>query len=958
MTISSILKNLLPNRLRAYEAIADKAMAFHESYTTLTLLPGAAAYDLKQLRTRAQAGGPEETRREGFLTFAAAYYRAIVHQALGVKLYRSQLIAALALADGYLLEMGTGEGKTLVAPLAAWLTVVRGGTVHVVTANEYLAQRDANQMLPVYQAMELSVAVTLVGQPIEIKRQAYTFDVVYGTATVFALDKLFDEVVVHPGHRLNPRGLAKTTAIVDEADQVLIDEAKTPVVYSTNVPADASAFQTLIGLVEPLQRGLAPSAPGAVGEDGDFWLDLDNKAAVLTERGYETVTEALRAAELLAPAEPDYGAQHQHLLLLATGALGARDLLKRDVHYTVQDGQIVLIDALTGRLLPGRRWDSGMQQMLEAKEGLAISDESIVMGRITLQNFFKLYGGICGMSGTIMADAEEFLAVYGLRAAAVPRNVPSRCENLPDVFCRTKADKLEYLAQTVSQAYTSRRPVLVAVSHAEQAQQVADVLRARGLAPRVLTATNHTEEAEIFARAGEKGAITVVTSLAGRGVDIKLGGDARAMFDFFRQLLELPLGEVGPDECQRQRSRAVELTAELSAFLGSLDVIGAEIDWSQGQAERDIRFAFDDAEELACVLRYFDADAPQMAAGREVLGRFVSAPAVWAQNAARFRHEQGLFVIGFEHFESERADQQLRGRTGRQGDPGTTLFLTSLDDSLLVDSGSGEELRRLLAMVGNKATVESGGTPDCGCGSDATREADPLEEKLCRKMIMQEQRIAQGRAAAARQQLVKFDAALELHRQVYQELRQQVLLDDGGAQAFVDRLIADFAQEMGQVLKARGAQAVVDEFAARVQGMDVPMVTLDELERMDHDLELDVLIADRLQYQHIAALNQVGEQDRATFERYLVLSEMDLAWSRHLEELTALRRGIHLRGHAKQDPHIVFEKDAYTMFETFLAAMHTSVLTKVLSWKDGVGIDLGGSPVPDPNELDLTGKGS
>ncbi|MFY2597324.1 DEAD/DEAH box helicase [Achromobacter xylosoxidans] len=958
MTISSILKNLLPNRLRAYEAIADKAMAFHESYITLTLLPGAAAYDLKQLRTRAQAGGPEETRREGFLTFAAAYYRAIVHQALGVKLYRSQLIAALALADGYLLEMGTGEGKTLVAPLAAWLTVARGGTVHVVTANEYLAQRDANQMLPVYQAMELSVAVTLVGQPIEIKRQAYTFDVVYGTATVFALDKLFDEVVVHPGHRLNPRGLAKATAIVDEADQVLIDEAKTPVVYSTNVPADASAFQTLIGLVEPLQRGLAPSAPGAVGEDGDFWLDLDNKAAVLTERGYETVTAALRAAELLAPADPDYGAQHQHLLLLATGALGARELLKRDVHYTVQDGQIVLIDALTGRLLPGRRWDSGMQQMLEAKEGLAISDESIVMGRITLQNFFKLYGGICGMSGTIMADAEEFLAVYGLRAAAVPRNVPSRCENLPDVFCRTKADKLEYLAQTVSQAYTSRRPVLVAVSHAEQAQQVADVLRARGLAPRVLTATNHTEEAEIFARAGEKGAITVVTSLAGRGVDIKLGGDARAMFDFFRQLLELPLGEVGPDECQRQRSRAVELTAELSAFLGSLDVIGAEINWSKGQAERDIRFAFDDAEELACVLRYFDADAPQLAAGREVLGRFVSAPEVWAQNAVRFRHEQGLFVIGFEHFESERADQQLRGRTGRQGDPGTTLFLTSLDDSLLVDSGSGEELRRLLAMVGSKATVENGGASACSCDTEAAPAVDPLEEKLCRKMIMQEQRIAQGRAAAARQQLVKFDAALELHRQVYQELRQQVLLYEGGAQAFVDRLIADFAQEMGQVLKARGAQAVVDEFAARVQGMDVPMVTLDELERMDHELELDVLVADRLQYQHIAALNQVGEQDRATFERYLVLSEMDLAWSRHLEELTALRRGIHLRGHAKQDPHIVFEKDAYTMFETFLAAMHTSVLTKVLSWKDGVGVDLGGSPVPDPNELDLTGKGS
>jgi len=907
---STLLKNLLPKRLRHYEAIAEAAI--HQ----LRITPIVDEARVRQWcdevpRALSRDGVPSQWTPD-FLEHVARIYCRAVETTLGIIPYETQIVAGLALADGHVVEMGTGEGKTLVAPFAAWLAHLRGLRVHVVTANEYLAQRDATQLAPLYSFLRMPVAVALAGQDVTTKRQAYQYPVVYGTANVFALDMLHDDQVVHPKLRLRGHKLSDTFAIVDEVDQVLIDEAKSPVVFSASAPADAYLYAQLLELTEPLERAHAPSGTGN-NASGDFWLDLEDRSAVLTDRGYERVTAALRDLQLLGDADPDYGATHQHQLYLVSVALGARELLKRETHYTVQDGQLVLIDPVTGRLLPGRRWDSGLQQLLEAKEGLEVTDEAIVRGRISLQNYFKLYGGLVGMSGTVMTEAQEFQSVYGLRAIAVPPWIRSRRVDLPDHFVRTEAEKVKVVLEKVNVAQSTARPTLIVVSHGEQASLVASALTAQGYKVRVLTAANHAEEASILARAGEIGAITVTTILAGRGVDIKLGGEGLELVEYLRGIYEKPLpADLSTEDRCAQQSAAVALTAEVEALTDLFDQAPSFLHFTN-----TFQLAYDGAEKLADLLRYFELGHPDLEKGREALNQLLDKYLFRKRYAVFAQHKEGLLVIGFEHFETARADQQMRGRAGRQGDQGTTVFLTSLDDTLLAETGSGEELRRLLHTLGAKA-------------------GDALEEKLVGKLIIQEQRQAPGRAATVRQQLVKFDATVEVHRRTFQELRARILHEADGALELGRTLLVEYAEHMGRILDEHGDEGVAARLVQDLEFMAESLPGAAQLADFEQgDLEKHLIHVLQARLSEILARMPQG-LDQQTFLRFLVLSQMDLLWAHHLDEMTSLRRGIHLRGHAKQDPHIVFQKEAFALFEHLLAEIKDQVRLALLTWSDFV----------------------
>lgn len=908
---STFLKNLLPKRLRHYEAIAEAAI--HQLRITPIVDEARVRQWCDEVPRNLSREGVSSQWTSDFLEHVARMYCRAVKTTLGITPYETQLVAGLAMADGHVVEMGTGEGKTLVAPFVAWLAHLRGLRVHVVTANEYLAQRDATQLAPLYNFLRMPVAVALAGQDVSTKRQAYQYPVVYGTANVFALDMLHDDQVVHPKLRLRGHKLSDTLAIVDEVDQVLIDEAKNPVVFSASAPADANLYAQLLELTEPLERAHAPAGTVNDASEGDFWLDLEDRSAVLTDRGYDRVTAALRDLRLLGDADPDYGATHQHQLYLVCVALGARELLKRETHYTVQDGQLVLIDPVTGRLLPGRRWDSGLQQLLEAKEGLEVTDEAIVRGRISLQNYFKLYGGLVGMSGTVMTEAEEFQRVYGLRAIAVPPWIRSRRVDLPDHFVRTEAEKVKVVLEKVNVAQSTARPTLIVVSHGEQASLVASALTAQGYKVRVLTAANHAEEASILARAGEIGAITVTTILAGRGVDIKLGGEGLELVEYLRGIYEKPLpADLSPEDRCAQQSAAVALTAELEALTELFDQAPSFLHFTN-----TFQQAYDAAEKLADLLRYFVPGHLDLAKGREALNQLLAKDLFRKRYAVFAQHKEGLLVIGFEHFETARADQQMRGRAGRQGDQGTTVFLTSLDDTLLAETGSGEELRRLLHTLGAKA-------------------GDALEEKLVRKLIIQEQRQAHERAASVRQQLVKFDATLEVHRRTFQDLRARILHEADGALDLGRNLLVEYAEHMGQILDERGDEGVAARLVQDLGFMAESLpgaAQLTDFEQGDLEKHLILLLQGRLS--EILARMPQGP-DQQTFLRFLVLSQMDLLWAHHLDEMTSLRRGIHLRGHAKQDPHIVFQKEAFALFEHLLAETKDQVRLALLTWSDFV----------------------
>ena len=775
---------------------------------------------------------------EDLLPEVLATARDAARRALGLRPYDTQVMGAIGLLNGAILEMGTGEGKTLTAPMAAYACFLQGIPVHVSTANEYLAERDATMMTRVYQLLGMTVGVLRQSQTPQVKQKVYACDVVYGTHHEYAMDYLRDNLARHPGHRVQ-RALGMV--IVDEADAALIDDARTPVTMSAYTPADESVYRTMAEVANQLVR--TTDEAGA----GDFYIDYTSRSAVLTEAGYDRAAELFVERGLIPADHPDalYSTEHQHLLHRLTSALAAQHMLHKDQHYVVHEGEIILVDALTGRLLPGRRWDSGLQQAMEAKEALPISPEAHTLGSVSLQYYFRMYRKLSGMTGTAMHDAEELQSVYGTPVVVIPPNKPSQRIDHPDCIFATQAEKMEALLKDVQARHANQQPILIGTASIEQSEALSAKLTELGLPHEVLNARQHAREAEIIAQAGRPGAITVSTNMAGRGVDIVLGGNVN---------LDIFLMQTG---------------------------IGVEA-WNQ--------LTRDEQEARIQTVR----DAQKL-------------------RADQARQAGGLHIIGLERYESRRMDRQLRGRAGRQGDPGSTAFYLSFEDPL-IENFAGEQIRLMMRVLEVKA-------------------GDELETKMLMKAVDAAQRQIEGQAAAARKQLMQFDDVLSSQRKAIYELRNSVL-DASNVHEFMGQLrddmalkLADeyaFEEAMPEEWNLPGLIAEVERFKAKLPDE----AELRKLESGD--------IADRVRLamavRHEEAAKRLDEVQSREAERWAVLAAIDRLWIAHLDELDQLRKGIHLRGFAKEDPKQAYKKEAFAMFSRLLEGIRHDMVHAALTW--------------------------
>jgi preprotein translocase subunit SecA len=820
-------------KLKGARAILSEVNSFEEPLTADT--DEALKQRFVDFRARASNGADVDA----MLPEVLAAVSEAAFRVLRLRPYNVQVLGGIALCHGAIAEMATGEGKTLTAAFAVFAEYLRGRQVHVCTANDYLAQRDAHTLFRLYQFMGLKVGVVRMGQSKEEKQLVYGCDVVYGTHMSFAMDYLADHLARHPNDRVQLRGLG--FALVDEADSVLIDDARVPVVLTAQRAVDATLYQDISAFVQTLKR-----APDANGE-GDFWVDGKDRQAVLTDAGYDTVNAYFINRGLISADETEhYTGEHQTLLHRVASALAARHLLFRDQHYVVQNGQIVLVDELTGRLNPGRSWDAGLQQAIEAKEGLELSPESTVLGRITLQHYFQLYQGLAGMTGTATTEAEELGEVYGLPVVEIPTNKPNIRVDEPDRFYRTQADKMAAVLEDIVARHAKGQPVLIGTASIEQSEALSAMLTDKGLTHEVLNARQHEREADIISQAGAPGAITVSTNMSGRGVDIILGGN--------------------PDGELRRRWEAM-----------------GEQAWN----------ALSGAEQKALV--------DEIRAAQSIA-------------AAKVREAGGLHIIGMERYESRRMDRQLRGRSGRQGDPGSTCFFISFEDPL-VENFAGEKIRAILAQLDIKP-------------------GDELETALVRKAIDSAQRQVEARSADARKGLIRFDEVLNEQRRVIYAQRDEIMRDEN-LSSWISRL----RDEQVELLCEQYCAAAQVQEGWDLKGLSDALLIYGVA--IEPDEELRGLEADELRDQvkamlaerHAEAAAQVPPENLDNAERYVVLTMIDQNWIQHLEALAELRRGINLRVHAKEDPQRAYKKEAFKLFERMLDDIKVGMVSQALTWR-------------------------
>lgn len=839
-----------------------------------------------------QGESQAEVRHEAFAVVADA-----VRRKLRLTVYDTQLTGALAMAQGKLVQMGTGEGKTLVAAFVAYWNFVQGHPVHVCTVNEYLALRDMRTLEPVYELLGMKAATVLSGQTVAQKRFVYDSDVVYGVHAQFALDYLRDNLARVPKDQVQVR--ARHALIVDEADSVLLDEALMPFGVHASVASDASMWDVLthkivpqLELADPAQSGIADLAWGRSGltgtalfkalgqalgtpvtehsEDtpGDFFLDTRLQLAVLTESGYERVTQLLVEHGLLqahALEDEGYQAGHQVLLQKVVFALTARYLLHAGVHYLVQDGTLVAIDALTGRPNPERSWVAPLLQALRVKEGLPAGDERRLLASMPAPSFYRdCYAMVCGMSGTLISEREELLETYGLKVQVIPSNRPCVRVDAADRLFQTQSEKLDALLSDIQTRHASKQPVLVGTMSVAQSERLSERLDELGLPHEVLNARNHAREAEILERAGMPGAITVTTRMAGRGVDIVLGGSpARVLLD--RQIaLGVPAWEALSDD-------------EKKAFVSKA------------------------REDQAAM------HAEVVAAG-------------------------GLYAVGLERYNSERMDQQLRGRAGRQGDPGESRFYIAMDDPLVQDFA-----REKIAQVRAQLELKPG---------------DELEHALVLKAIDGSQRSLQEQARTARTQQLTLDEVMNEQRRAYYAWRQSILsADPGQAEALFDELLVELAQslterylpdsELPEHMRWAALQAWLAQRQAplmrgqTVLSFETRQDVLDFVDSLGslRTQDLQNLVLERLRQARVRCNGQLSdERERVAAQKYVVLSAMDPLWFSHLDSIQELRAGIHLRGHARQNPMHVLRHESGVLFGQMMQDMRQAMASALLNW--------------------------
>ena len=790
----------------------------------------------QQFKERIAAG---ETL-DALLPEAFAVVREGSKRVMKMRHFDVQLLGGMSLHNGKISEMGTGEGKTLTATLPVYLNALTGKGVHVVTVNDYLANRDARWMGKLYNFLGLSVGINLPNMAREEKQAAYRADITYGTNNEYGFDYLRDNMVYEVADRVQ-RGL--NYAIVDEVDSILIDEARTPLIISGQAEDHTSLYVAINQVVPQLQRQEGEADPRTgegITKPGDFTLDEKSRQVFLTEQGHENAERILFELGLIPEGATLYDPANITLMHHLYAALRANHLYHRDQHYVVQEGEIVIVDEFTGRLMSGRRWSEGLHQAVEAKEGVAIQPENQTMASITFQNYFRLYGKLAGMTGTADTEAYEFQEIYGLETVVMPPNRPSRRDDQLDRVYKTTREKYEAAIQDIRDCYERGQPVLVGTTSIENSEIISQLLDKEKLPHQVLNAKQHAREADIVAQAGRQKMITIATNMAGRGTDIVLGGNV------------------------------------------SMSIEALEADTALDAAQKE----------------------QQISAIR----------AQWSQDHEQVKALGGLRIIATERHESRRIDNQLRGRSGRQGDPGSSRFYLSLDDALM----------RIFAGDRVKAIMDRLKMPD----------GEAIEAGIVTRSIESAQRKVEARNFDMRKQLLEYDDVSNDQRKVIYQQRNEIL-DAADLTAQITSLREGcFADLVRQYVPVESVEEQWDIAGLEKVLADEWQLTLALQQQVsaasaitDDDL-LETVTAEA-NTTFAAKVAQVGNGNFTQFERMVLLQSIDTHWREHLSSLDYLRQGIHLRGYAQKQPKQEYKREAFELFGQLLDSVKNEV-TKLL----------------------------
>ncbi len=837
--------------VKALTATVDKIEALGDEMKALSDRELRAKTD--QFRARLAAG---ETL-DDILPEAFAVCREADERVLGMRPYRVQLIGGIILHQGRIAEMKTGEGKTLVETLPAYLNGLAGKGVHIITVNDYLAKRDSEWMGKVYRFLGLTVGLVIHGVSKEDKKAAYAADITYGTNNEFGFDYLRDNMAIY-AHELVQRG--HNFAIVDEVDSILIDEARTPLIISGQGEQSTQLYQLADAFASRLKMLKVASVDAKEEEDSsldaDYVVDEKAKTATLTARGIKKAEQHFNVENL---SDPENTTLSHHI----NQALKARGVMKRDIDYVVKDGEVIIVDEFTGRLMYGRRYNEGLHQAIEAKEHVTVARESKTLATITFQNYFRLYAKLSGMTGTAMTEEEEFGTIYSLDIVEIPTNRPLARLDQPDVVYQTQAGKYKAIVEQIKACHAKGQPVLVGTVSIEISELVSKLLTRAGVKHNVLNAKHHEKEAEIVAQAGKLGAVTVATNMAGRGTDIMLGGNAEFMA---KSLL-------------RKQGMSDELIAEAT---GHADTENEEI--------------------LAARRAFAEAEARFKEEIRE--------------EAEKVRAAGGLYILGTERHESRRIDNQLRGRAGRQGDPGESRFFLSLEDDILRLFGS-ERIQGMMARLGVDDDM-------------------PLDQKMLSNAIENAQRQVESRNFQTRKTVLEYDDVMNTQRGIIYTQRRQVLDGEDLGKSIENMFTATVGALIGGAVGEGGTVdgEALRHAAAHAEGVfyapDQLAALCREADGASPDKASELLLA-ALRDNYAARQTQFGEPVMRELERVLLLRVVDEYWMDHIDAMQELRQGIGLRAYGQSDPVVEYKREGFDMFEQMISAIQEETLRRLFT---------------------------
>ncbi len=848
--IKALFGDYSQREVKRIQPICDRVLSLADTYRAMSDDELRAQTDL--FKDRLASG----ESLDDILPEAFAVCREATDRVLGTPHFPVQIIGGIILHQGRIAEMKTGEGKTQTVILPAYLNALSGEGVHVVTVNEYLARRDSEWMGKVFRFLGLTVGLVCHGQDRNERKAAYDADITYATNNELGFDYLRDNMVIYENMKVQ-RG--HHYAIVDEVDSILIDEARTPLIISgqgdksTDLYQRADHFAKTLKMIKIKEMDTKEEQDSL---DGDYIVDEKARSATLTQSGVKKAEKAFNIENLM---DPDNVTLLHHI----NQAIKARGVMTRDIDYVVKDGQVLIVDEFTGRLMIGRRYNEGLHQAIEAKEGVKVERESKTLATITFQNFFRLYKKLSGMTGTAMTEATEFEQIYRLDVVEIPTNKPMIRQDLPDSVFKTENGKFQAVIEQVAECYNREQPVLIGTISIEKSEYLSKLLSKRGIPHNVLNAKHHDKEAEIVAQAGKRGAVTIATNMAGRGTDIKLGGNAEF-------LAKSEMRRMGLSE---------ELITESTDFGNTED--------------------------------------PEIVEARELFRKLEDKYKAEIQpEADAVKAAGGLFILGTERHESRRIDNQLRGRSGRQGDPGMSRFFLSLDDELMRLFG-GERLNMMMDRLGVDETM-------------------PIENKMLTSSIESAQRRVEERNFGIRRNVLQYDDVMNRQRELIYTQRDTVLRGDSVRDSIIkmiEECIAGNVQRFtadDNVHDNWNLDSLREYFLGWLTGNNDLRYTAQQLEDLERS-DIVEMLTERAMKIYDAKEEKYGENMMRELERVVLLKNVDRYWMDHIDNMDELRKGIHLRSYAQKDPVVMYRIEGFDMFDQMVESIREDTARMMLT---------------------------